>query len=292
MFFKPCFTTCFKYFFLFVCLLVSTDLCAQTNSLRFGLYPSYSHDTMIHMFSPLAEKIEQDTGLTVHIIHSENKNHFNKQLMKGEFDLIWTCPACYLEAAEQLKFKAVACGIPNFKGLVFVNKNSWINHILDLKGRKVLAIGKHSLAGYLFLRNRLADLGVFTPDDVTIDFMPYPEAIALNVHKGLYDAGVFSEDNLVRSPVLSSIKKDFKIILESPPIPQFPFAVRSDIDPGILKKIQDSIAGIAVTDHRYENFLKQMNLTEIIRIDDSYYDDFRKFYEETLNYSKLEKAMQ
>ena len=214
-------------------LLICSTVYAET-ALRFGIFPANELKTMIRLFSPIAQKLEKELGIPIQLVSAASKDDFNKKTIEGRFDLIWTCGACYIAVTEKTEMYAIARGTPPFKGIVMVRKDSGIDNISDLRGKKVAAIGAHSLAGYLFLRNGLAEIGIFAPKDITIDFHPLSESIPFKVHSGSYDAGVFSEDTLIRSRILESIRDDLKIIFESPLIPQRPFAVKADMDEDIV----------------------------------------------------------
>ncbi len=89
--------------------------------------------------------------------------------------------------------------------------------------------------------------------------------------------------------MLESIRNDLKIIYESPPIPQLPFAVKGSMDKDLADKIQNVLTSISLEDSEYSDILKELNLTGILAADDSSYDEFRELYRITKYYSKLEQ---
>ena len=89
--------------------------------------------------------------------------------------------------------------------------------------------------------------------------------------------------------MLESIRNDLKIIYESPPIPQLPFAVKGSMDKDLADKIQNVLTSISLEDSEYSDILKELNLTGILAADVSSYDEFRELYRITKYYSKLEQ---
>jgi phosphonate transport system substrate-binding protein len=166
-----------------------------------------------------------------------------------------------------------------------VRKDSEIETLEDLRGKKIAGISTVSLAGYLFLRNDLADLGLYPREDYQIDFYGRSESIPFMISSGTVDAGVFSEDTLVRSSILGTIRDNLKIIHRSIPIPQFPLAVSSDFDPRLVEKIQAALGGFSADDTELGRSLTELNLTGLEAVTDEDYEPFRRLYWKVRDYS-------
>ena len=273
-----------KVYLLTVLFVFSGFVVNAETLLRLGVFPFYDFKTMLRMFAPVASLLEEDLGITVELVSAENRKEFNKRTENGNYDLVWTCPACYLKVHESAGFNAIARGVPPFKGVVMVRKDSGIESISDLKGKKVAAVSPYSIAGYLFFRNKLMDEGLIPQKDVTIEFVNLPESIPFKVYNGSYDAGVFSEDTLLRSQLLDSVRKSMKVILTSIPIPQPPFAVKKSMDKGTAKKIQESLLSINDID-KFAGILSELNLKGIEAADDRSYNGFRVLYSKVQHYN-------
>ncbi|MBB6479215.1 phosphate/phosphite/phosphonate ABC transporter substrate-binding protein [Spirochaeta isovalerica] len=272
---------------LIICLMfLAATLFSQT-VLKMGLFPIYNAKTMIRLFAPIAQKLEEDTGYSIQLLSSPDKADFNNKTLNGYFDISWTNNSCYQEAREKGIICAVARGTPAFRGIVMVRKDSGIDSIEQLKGKKIGAIGPYSLAGYLFLKNDLIDAGIDINRDCLLEFNLKPEAIPFRVHDGVYDAGVFSEDTLIGSPLFESIRDDMKIIHSSIPIPHFPFTVKTDMDPVLRNSIQRSLNGISHESETFREILDDLNLEKIMAVDDSDYDEFVEFYRKSINYDSV-----
>ena len=206
--------------------------------------------------------------------------------MENRYDLIWTSNAYYFDAHDAAGWYAILRVTPSFCGILMVRKDSGIESLEDLRGKKIAGISTVSLAGYLFLRNDLADLGLYPGEDYQIDFYERSESIPFMISSGTVDAGVFSEDTLVRSRILGTIRDDLKIIHRSIPIPQFPLAVSSDFDPVLVEKIQAALGGVSADDTELGLSLGELNLTGLEAVTDEDYEPFRQLYRKIRDYSR------
>ena len=248
------------------------------------MFPVNDLKTMIRLFAPIASLLEKDLGVKVDLLTAVKRDDFNRRTEEGHYDLVWTCPACYIKVHETAGIYAIARGVPPFKGIVMVRKDSGIGSIEDLKGKRIAAANPYSIAGYLFLRNELSKIGIFPPKDVTFDFFGFSESIPFKVYNKTYDAGVLSEDTLAMSTIMDSVMDDLKIILTSSSIPQLVFAVKKDMNSELVNKIQNCLVSIDENTSDFSEILKELRLERIERADDSSYDNFRILYMETRNF--------
>lgn len=256
--------------------------------LRFGLFPAYNPKTMIRLFSPIARKIEEDTAVTIQLVSASTKEIFYSNSLSGEYDFLWTNNFSYIQIHDDLGMNAIVRGAPSFRGIVMVRKDSGIDGIQDLSGKKLAAISKISLAGFLFLRNDLADLGISVYDDMCVSFIPESESFPFLIYRKTIDAAVYSEDTLIRSGLFESIRSELKIIHQSPPIPQFPICAGHDLDRDLVRAIQYSLTSISRETPLYAEILDELNLHHFEAVDDADYDSFRELYEKTIRYNRQE----
>lgn len=256
------------------------------NTLRFGLFPLYDAKTMIRLFSPLTLELEEATGCNIQLFSAPDKETFHRRTLENRYDLIWTSNAFYFDAHAVAGWYAILRGTPSFYGILMVRKDSGIENLEDLRGKKIAAISTVSLAGYLFLRNDLADLGLYPGEDYQIDFFERSESIPFMINSGTVDAGVFSEDTLVRSSILGTIRDNLKTIHRSIPIPQFPVAVCSDFDPLLVEKIQAALGGFSADHTELGRSLTELNLTGLEAVSDDDYESFRRLYLKVRDYPR------
>jgi len=260
-------------------------------TLRFGLFPLNDAKTMMRLFSPLAARLEEATGRDIRIYSAPDKETFQQRTLNNQYDLVWTSNAYYLDAHTGAGWTAILRGIPSFRGIVMVRKDSGIETLEDLRGKKIGGISAISLAGYLFLRNDLADLGMVPERDYEMEFYEMAESIPFRINSGTVDAGVFSEDTLVRSGLLAAIRDNLKVIHSSVAIPQFPLAARPGLDPGLAATIQDALGGVTADSSALGRSLSELNLEGLEAVGDGDYEEFRQLYLKTREYSREEKGL-
>ena len=246
--------------------------------IRMGVYPIFKAYILAETFGPIAERIEEETGYRVTLSSAPDFSGFIRNCEEGMFDLVWINLAGYLRLSDSGRFRAVAAGYPGFRGAVVVRKDSGISKLEDLEGGKIIAVAKHSVAGYLFFRNLMHDLGYEAGRDYQVDFNENMEAIPFFVINGIYDAAVFNKDLYIHSPIYSKTENLLRVLEESILIPQFPFAVTEDMDPDTADRIERAICSLEMDCNPGNMILERLNLEGIIPVDDSYYDDFRVEY--------------
>ena len=268
-----------------LCHFFFTLSCLQAEEiLHFGIFPNTNAKTAVRVFAPIAAILERDLGIPVVLVSAPDRKTFEERTLEGQYDIAWTCNACYFNARDNGILTAVARGIPSFRGLVLVRKDSAIETIEDLRHKTVGAVGEHSVAGFLFLRNMLADIGIHAPEDIAFTFIEPPESLPFKVFKKRVDACAYSEATYQRSQLFNTIRKDLKIIATSISIPQFPFAVKKTISPETAGQIGKILTGI-----KDEQILGRLKITGIIEASDKDYDDFNTLYTKIKNYSAHEK---
>jgi len=257
--------------------------------LRFGIFPIYNINTLIDIFYPIALEIETETGIKVRIVSAPDAGTFRERLLAGSYDIAWSNNAFYLAASEQKGYRAVISGFPEFRGMVIVRADSGIETLSELTGGNILAIGRHSIAGFLFFRNLMADIDLYSPADYSVSFNIDIESMPFHVLQKKYDAAVFSEDTYFRSEIYKNIRKDLKIIAYSSLIPQFPFILHPDIDSRLESGIQKSILSMNSESEEGLKIRTALNIEGFRAVTDADYENFRLLYDQIINYTEPEE---
>ncbi|MBU0944825.1 MAG: phosphate/phosphite/phosphonate ABC transporter substrate-binding protein [Proteobacteria bacterium] len=247
---------------------------AHSNSLLFGVMPDQSPKSIIKNFSPLAEKLENETGRHVKLVTAPDLYTFLDRVSEGVYDLIYISNRGYLMATQQGKYHAIAKGIPSIRGGVIVHKDSSISSLRQLKGRRVAAAIPESFACYQFLEIKLQKMGI--AEDVSFTFLKKIDTIIYSVLNKKYDAGIIKLSFLNKAD-FHNIRHNLKIIDTSLEIPRMPFALRNDIDRTMEKKIVKTFESINRKDSMGRNILQQLGVQAIIPASDDDYNEFREF---------------
>jgi phosphonate transport system substrate-binding protein len=205
---------------------------------------------------------------------------FKERALAGSYDIVWANNAVYLALREKGMVSVIARGEPSFRGMVVILKDAPYTVVSDLKGARIAAVSPESIAGFLFLKKLFANEGMDIYSDSTLSFASKVESIPFLVVNGKADAGVFVEDLYLRSPTYDAAMARLRILVKSPPIPQFPFAVKKSMDPGLVKALEKALSEFDGSTEDERSFLYELRLDKIITADDASYDEFSVFYKE------------
>ncbi|MCB2184284.1 MAG: phosphate/phosphite/phosphonate ABC transporter substrate-binding protein [Desulfobulbaceae bacterium] len=244
------------------------------NAIKFSIFPYKSPQTIFRLFSPIAKRIQEKTGKKVNVVSAPDFDTFVERGIKGEYDLALPCVTCFF-MMQPAGYHVIARGEPFFHGGVITRKDSGITSLEQLKGKKIAAIGRHSFAGFMFLKLPMHERGLSTEEDMHFHFLKKNDSIIFGVLNKKYDAGVIRLDSL-NSPMFEAIRDTVTIINKSPQIPQFPFVVKDGIDPEIISAVLDILTGLNPGNEEDKKVLRSLGLQKIVPAQDSDYDTFGK----------------
>ena len=255
--------------------------------LKFCVFPNKRPKIIYSMYAPLVKRLSEATGKTIKLVTAPDKQQFQGRAMAGEYDLAVACVACYFQLREK-GYKAIVRGEPSFRGGVIVKNGSVITDPLQLQGKKVAAMRQHSYAGYLFFRSYFTTHKVADGDQPQYLFLDQMESTIFAVLNGKADACIIRLDAL-RSSKLARYRKQLRVILESPPIPQFPFIVAPDIDPQVSKKIIETLTSLQADDPAVKKLFKTTRITSFQATSAA---DYRQFEQEYKKAVKMDRGGQ
>lgn len=168
-------------------------------------------------------------------------------IQKGVFDAL----VFSKEAGAEIALRSWREGVPSYYAVIFSRKDTNINSLKDLVGKKIAFQDRDStLAFYVpsaILRKSGFELAeLVSPRDSTpagkigYAFAGKELTITTWVHRGLTDAGAYHNQNWSKpADNPESMKKDLKIIYEGKPMPRMIEMLRGNLDPKIKAKIKE-----------------------------------------------------
>jgi phosphonate transport system substrate-binding protein len=172
-----------------------------------------------------------------------------------------------------------AAGVPTYYSVMFARKDSGINSLKDLKGRKIAFENPGSTSSFYIPIATLMKAGL------DLSELPSPREKALTnkvgytfagdelsittwVHRNLVDAGAYHNQNweaLESNP--DAMKNNLKIFYQSKPFPRMVEVVRKNLDPKIKARLKEVLLK-AHEDPAAQEALKAYNKT-------ARFDEFR-----------------
>lgn len=142
-------------------------------------------------------------------------------------------------------------GVPVYKSVIFVRKDSGIDSLRDLQGGSIAFQHPGSTTGFFVPRAAMLAEGLAlrpmrsvrerpTSDSVSYIFSNAEYNTAMWVHKGLIDAGVLSDLDWEQKDLIpENARNDMKIVYTSPPIPRAVELVRASLNHRVKTAIKE-----------------------------------------------------
>ena len=132
-------------------------------------------------------------------------------------------------------------GKATYRSVLIANAKAGINAIADIRGKKMVFGDPASTSSHLIPKAMLEDAGLIADRDYQQNFVGAHDAVAANVATGNADAGGLAEfiwNSLVERKLVDATK--VKILGYSKDYPQFPWTMRSNLDPDLKNQIRDA----------------------------------------------------
>ncbi len=151
--------------------------------------------------------------------------------------------------------KGTADAFQGYNLIVVTKKESGINSLADLKGKRVAHTSASSNSGNLAPRALFPPEGIVPDKDYTVVYSGKHDQSVLGVLHGDYDAAPVASDVFYRMAEAGRINQDdFKIVYTSPRFPTSSFGYAHDLKPELAKKIVDAFHSYRFTPEMQETF--------------------------------------
>ena len=251
------------FFFL---ALVSVAAAGQDDDwLRLGVVPYKSPRTVVQLYHPIASLLMRKLGKSVRVVTADSYEQYLQRIYAKQYDIIVLGSTFYFKAHDRAGYEAVARGFPPFRAGIIVRKDSGIDTIEQLRGKTMAAVNVKDRGGYKLQEMALLKKGVDPESEVVVHFRGTFDSVIYAVLSGRDDAGAIRLDAL-QKPSFAEVNKKLKIIYTSPENPQFPFAVRSDMDPAMREKIRAALVSITMDSPETAAILESLNIKGFARI--------------------------
>lgn len=249
--------------------------------IKFGTVPRLSAAELQTMYAPLAEYLSKEIGEKVTVVVPKDFQAFKDAAKAGHMDIGFSNPLLYVQIKDKVNIEPLALSSEvksgtRFRGIIIVRKDSGINKIPDLKGKKFVFMDKDSPAGYLFQILLLDRAGLDPKKDITVlSFLKRHEKVAEAVIDKTADAGGIREDELEKIKDKVDISQ-LRIVGYTDYFPNWPLFSTPNLKPDMSAKIRAALLKLKPNDPKNEAILKSARLTGFVPVTDKEYDDLRK----------------
>lgn len=249
-------------------LLLTTSLVvADSNDdwLKLGVVPYKSPRALVELYSPVASALTKTLGKNVRVVTTTGFNQYLQRIYDTQYDIIVLGSTFYFKAHDRAGYEAVARGYPSFRCGIIVRKDSDIHEIEQVRGKRLAVVNVMDRGGYKIQKRAFFAKGINIQRDLEVHYRGSHDSVIYSVLNGQDDAGAIRLDAL-QKPAFVEVRDRIRIIYTSQKNPQFPFAVRADMDPVMREKVGVALAAITMAQPETAAILHSLNIEGIERI--------------------------
>lgn len=265
-----------------ICVFIVTTVClcvpqAQARELTFGVHPFLSAVELQKRFAPLLEYIHSRIGMPIKLHISTSYVDLVEKCAAEQIDFAFMGPSLYVEASRSnphLHLLGVVRGrFPGLRGVMVVRKDSKLQHLAELKHKRVAFTSPDSTMGFQVPAHLLVQEGVCLRDLETFSFVGNHHNVAYAVLAGRFDAGALKYE------VYEAMQKQgLRILQPLPDVIDHPFIATPRLEARLVSKVEDILQDM----HHNENgrkILKNLrpDLIKIVPIEDGDFSTMRMY---------------
>lgn len=213
-----------------------------TQTYSFEVVPQFTAAKVYSTWSPLLQRIGQDTGLCFDLRVAPTIPEFEQRLLKGDPQFVYLNPYHAVLGYQKRKYQPLLADSEDLlTGILVVRADSPIKTLDDLKGKTVSFPAPNAFAASLLIRAELAKRKVST------------NTVFVKTHSNVYRS-VISQDAAAGGGVNNTldneapeVRKQLRVLFETPAytphpiaaLPTVPAAVRERFLKAMLKLTQD-----------------------------------------------------
>jgi phosphonate transport system substrate-binding protein len=265
-----------------VCAAISCLLSSNASAeIKFGILPRLSAVELTTMFTPLTEYLTKETGEKVSLVIPKDFDAFKAMVAAGQIDMAFANSIVYIQlkkdvAVDPLALSAEKKAGTKFRGIIIARKDSGIEKIQDLKGKKLIFVDEDSAGGYIFQMLLLNKAGFDVHKDFTrLPFAKKHDNVTMAVFNKAADAGGIREDDLDKMKDKVDLSQ-IKIVAYSDYFPNWPVFATTKLNKGAASKIKAALLKLKPGDPESERILSAAKLTGFATVSDKDYDLLRQ----------------
>jgi phosphonate transport system substrate-binding protein len=242
-----------------------------------ALLPDESPATIIKDNEKLKEYLGETLGKEIELVVTTDYSSMIESMRKGHIDIGYFGPLSYVLLKQKMDgvvpFAAkLDKGEPTYQAVVIAGAATGIKSLADVKGNTVAFGDPASTSSHLIPKEMLlSEGGLKAGVDYKEQFVGAHDAVAMAVQNGNAQAGGLSKpilDSLVAKGTIDPGK--VKEIALSKPYPNYPWVIRTDLEPALQEQIKKAFYNL-----KDEDILKPLKAEGFAPIEDKDYDVIR-----------------
>lgn len=214
------------------------------HSYSVGVVPQFEVQKIMAVWQPILEEVKALSGVKLNLSLSTNIPEFEQSFKQGEFDFAYMNPYHMLVANETQSYTPILRDVGRqLYGIIVVKKNSPIERVDQLDGKKLVFPAPNALGASLIPRSELSTKYRI---DIEPKYVKSHSSVYLNVVLGQAVAGGGVQKTLMQQP--EPIRNNLRVIYETEKVAPHPIAVHSRVPQKIREKVYRAFYAMAATE--------------------------------------------
>lgn len=251
-----------------------------------GVFPRHSATDTVKMFDPMVEHLTNNLRRNFRLVIARDFKSFWKALSEGKYDVVHFNQYHYVRSNREFGYRVILVNeefdSAKISGGIIVRKDSGINRLEDLRGKKVVfGGGPKAMQSYIIARYLLQKAGLNTSDYI-YEFTKTPPNAILAPYYGRADAGGVG-DLVLKLPAISKRIDTSKLtfLATHEPLSHLPWAVKKTMPISLASEIQKLLSNLHLSE-KGKNILNRASLTGLHIARDADFNAHRKIIYEVL----------
>jgi phosphonate transport system substrate-binding protein len=255
------------------------------DTLILAVHPFLPATSLLPKFEPLAAHLGRSLGRPVRVAISRDYDDHIRRVSSGEVDIAYMGPASYVKLVGTygevpLLARLEIKGNPAFHGVIFVHKDSPIQTLEEIAGKRFAFGSPTSTMGTLVPRHVLRQAGVSLKDLGGFGSLGNHDNIALAVLVGDFDAGAIKEETFSKYE-----PRGLRSLAVTPSISEHLFVAAADLPADTVAEVRKILLRTGEDEEGLE-VLRSIKgtVSGFVPVEDGDYDNLRRIL------SEVEKA--
>ncbi|NOY70922.1 MAG: phosphate/phosphite/phosphonate ABC transporter substrate-binding protein [Gammaproteobacteria bacterium] len=268
-----------KSILLFLAIILSCSLMAADNNpttIKIALLPDEDAATLIKKHQRFKAYLTEHLGREIELLVTTDYSSMIEAMRHARIDLGYFGPLSYVIARSRSNIEAFAAktnhGSSTYQAVVVGSVRRGVMSLDEIKGGDMAYGDLASTSSHLIPKKMLLDAKLQAGKDYQAHFLGAHDAVAMAVQRGHASAGGLSKpifEMLLERGVIDVNK--VRVLAVSTPFPQYPWAMRSDLNPVLKARIKRAFYQL-----QDKNILKTMKAEGLVPVSDIDYDIVRE----------------
>ena len=256
-----------------------SSMVSADEPLVLAVHPYKSSSALIKAFSPLADYLSQKLSLDVELQVSTSYQSHVDRLGNNQVDVAYLGLASYALLVDKFGRKPILArqlinGQPLFQGKIFARRDSPVDSLQELQGKRFAFGDSASTMSHLVPRYMLIQAGVGTEKLSGHQFLDSHDNVAMGVLSGDFDAGAVKEAVFYKYQ-----SRGLKALATTPSIPEHLFVARSDLATATITALRQALVGMDVSEEGRRALASiKKTITALEPAEDADYDVLRDIF--------------